>query len=179
MTLATWITSQDNYCCLENEPFTRIESVVWQVLLRCVTSQKRTSIFRECLQLRPPMTTPWPLVEPVALPLHLRLDRFVHLINFTLSLFFRCLFSKLCSQMYPGLPGKEGAPPPPASYPAPQVCERTFMLLRKLLLLLLLVCLKIFASIEKKNVNDKLCSPAAPGSSPGGDSGKSRSSSRA
>jgi len=23
-------------------------------------------------------------------------------------------------QMYPGLPGKEGAPPPPASYPAPQ-----------------------------------------------------------
>ena len=78
------------------------------------------------------MTTPWPLVEPVALPLHLRLDRFVHLINFTLSLFFRCLFSKLCSQMYPGLPGKEGAPPPPASYPAPQVCERTFMLLRKL-----------------------------------------------
>jgi len=35
-------------------------------------------------------------------------------------------------QMYPGLPGKEGAPPPPASYPAPQVCERTFMLLRKL-----------------------------------------------
>ena len=102
-----------------------------------------------------------------------------HLTNFLLSLFFCCLFSKLCSQMYPGLPGKEGAPPPPASYPAPQVCERTFMLLRKLLLLLLLVCLKIFVSMEKKNVNDKLCSPAAPGSSPGGDSGKSRSSNRA
>ena len=81
---------------------------------------KRTTNFRECLQLRPLMTTPWPLVELVALPLHLRLDRFEHLINFTLSLFFRCLFSKLCSQMYPGLPGKEGAPPPPASYPAPQ-----------------------------------------------------------
>jgi len=79
-------------------------------------------------------------------------------------------------QMYPGLPGKEGAPPPPASYPAPQVCERTFMLL---LLLLLLVCLKIFVSMEKKNLNDKLCSPATPGSSPGGNSGKSRSSSRA
>ena len=47
------------------------------------------------------------------------------------------------------------------------------------LLLLLLVCLKLFVSMEKKNVNDKLCSPAAPGSSPGGDSGKSRSSSRA
>ena len=60
--------------------------MVWQVLLRCVTSQKRTSISRECLQLRPPMTTPWPLVELVALPLHLRLDRFEHLINFTLSL---------------------------------------------------------------------------------------------
>ena len=137
---------------------------------------KRTTNFRECLQLRPPMTTPWPLVELVALLLHLRLDRFEHLINFTLSLFFRCLFSKLCSQMYPGLPGKEGAPPPPASYPAPQVCERTFMLP---LLLLLLVCLKIFVSMETKNFNNKLCSPAAPGPSPGGDSGKSRSSSRA
>ena len=110
MTLATWITSQDNYCCLENEPFTRIESVVWQVLLRCVTSQKRTSIFRECLQLRPPMTTPWPLVELVALPLHPRLDRFEHLTNFyfPLSLFLLLVFKALCSDV-PWLAWKGGS----------------------------------------------------------------------
>ena len=109
MTLATWITSQDNYCCLENEPFTRIESVVWQVLLRCVTSQKRTSIFRECLQLRPPMTTPWPLVELVALPLHLRLDRFEHLINFSLSLFLPLLVFKALFSDVPWLAWKGGS----------------------------------------------------------------------
>ena len=32
-----------------------------------------------------------------------------------------CWLWKSQHQMYPGLPGKEGAPPPPASYPPPQV----------------------------------------------------------
>ena len=58
------------------------------------------------------MTTPWPLVELVALPLHLRLDRFEHLTNFyfplSLSLFLLLVFKALFSDV-PWLAWKGGS----------------------------------------------------------------------
>ena len=67
--------------------------------------------------------------------------------------------------MYPGLPGKEGAPPPPASYPPPQV-------------FLVFIWNRWCHMISHANifliasVIDESLSPAATGSSPGGDSGE-------
>ena len=99
--------------------------------LKTLTTHR--DIPRVCLQRLPPMTPPWPPLVLEALPLLLHQDRWdlntifnshhqpLKIAAIPPCSLVLCWLWKSQHQMYPGLPGKEGAPPPPASYPPPQV----------------------------------------------------------